>query len=398
MTAPGRVMRSSDNTRRRFQRDTHTKENLMQKPAAASLASRLPAGAAGALLACTLSASALLCAGAYAQAPEYKFDAEWPQLPLPNKWWMQGVTGLYVDHEDTIWVLNRPSNLNNTEDYAQLDPPTGECCVAPPAVIAFDTEGNVVESWDTQEGHGMTVDTEGHVWIGQDTVRKYTRDGTLVAEVASVDRDTNPPADTPAVVGGLEEVRVDEAARELFYVDNYLNGRVMVHDMDTLEFKRGWGAYGKPLAEISMDAPDLEYEIGAPPAQEWLGHVTLGLSNDGLVYVADRQGNRIQVFTTAGEYIEEFFLATTTLQRGSAGGVSFSHDEEQQYLIIPDIQNNTVWILNRENGEVVTRVGSAGDNGGQFHGMHMVSVDSSGNLYTGEVQQGERVQRFRLMN
>jgi len=70
----------------------------------------------------------------------------------------------------------------------------------------------------------------------------------------------------------------------------------------------------------------------------------------------------------------------------------------QQYLIIPDIQNNTVWILNREDGEVVTRVGSAGDNGGQFHGMHMVSVDSRGNLYTGEVQQGERVQRFRLMN
>ena len=63
-----------------------------------------------------------------------------------------------------------------------------------------------------------------------------------------------------------------------------------------------------------------------------------------------------------------------------------------------DVQNNTVWILNREDGEVVTRVGSAGDNGGQFHGMHMVSVDSQGNLYTGEVQQGERVQRFRLMN
>ena len=346
-----------------------------------------------ALLAC-----ALLCAGAGAQAPEYKFDAEWPKLPLPDKWWMQGVTGLYVDHEDTIWVLNRPSNLNNTEDYAQLDPPTGECCVAPPAIIAFDVEGNVVEYWDTQEGHGLTVDTEGHVWIGQDTVRKYTRDGALVAEIARVDRDTNPPPDTPAVVGGLEEVRVDEAAREVFYVDNYLNGRVMVHDMDTLEFKRGWGAYGKPLSEISMDAGDIEYEIGAPPAEDYIGHVTLGLSNDGLVYVADRRGNRFQVFTLQGEFIEEFFLATSTLQRGSAGGVAFSHDPEQQYLIVPDIQNNTVWILDRDDGAVVTRVGSAGDNGGQFHGMHMVSVDSAGNLYTGEVQQGERVQRFRLVN
>ena len=39
-----------------------------------------------------------------AQPPQYKFDAEWPKLPLPNQWWMQGVTGLYVDHEDNIWV------------------------------------------------------------------------------------------------------------------------------------------------------------------------------------------------------------------------------------------------------------------------------------------------------
>ena len=27
-------------------------------------------------------------------APHYKFDPDWPKLPLPNKWWMMGVTGL----------------------------------------------------------------------------------------------------------------------------------------------------------------------------------------------------------------------------------------------------------------------------------------------------------------
>ena len=111
---------------------------------------------------------------AEAQPPNYKFDPDWPKLPLPNQWWMQGVTGLYVDNDDNIWVLNRPSNLSNTENYAQLDPPVAECCVAPPAVIAFDTEGNVIESWDTQEGHGMMVDGDGFVWIGSDTVRKFT--------------------------------------------------------------------------------------------------------------------------------------------------------------------------------------------------------------------------------
>ena len=165
--------------------------------------------------------AASVTAGAQTQTPEYKFDPEWPRLPLPNKWWMQGVTGLYVDHEDNIWVLNRPSNLNNTEDYAQLDPPTGECCIAPPAIIAFDLEGNVIHAWDTQEGHGMMVDTEGHVWVGQDTVRKYTLDGEFVGEIARVAADPAPPPDTEAVVGGLEEVRADEEAREIYYVNNY---------------------------------------------------------------------------------------------------------------------------------------------------------------------------------
>ena len=35
-----------------------------------------------------------------------------------------------------------------------------------------------------------------------------------------------------------------------------------------------------------------------------------------------------------------------------------------------------------------------GENGGQFFGLHMIAVDSQGNVYTGEVFQGERVQRF----
>lgn len=328
---------------------------------------------------------------------------------------MQGVTGLYVDKDDNIWVLNRPSNLSNTEDYAQLDPPAAECCVAPPAIIAFDVQGNVIQSWDTQEGHGMTVDDEGYVWIGSDTVRKFTADGQLVAIIERVPELDPPegmyPPDTELIVDQIEEVRIDESARELYTIDNYLNGRVMVFDMDTLEFKRGWGAYGKSLSEIGLseiegdrtgaaqdyyasESADREIDIQAP---DFVGHVTVGLADDGLVYVADRRGNRIQVFTKQGEFQKEFFLATETRQRGSAGGIAFSHDPEQQYLIVPDIQNNTVWILNREDGVVVTRIGSAGDNGGQFHGLHMVDVDSQGNVYTGEVQNGERVQRFSLL-
>ena len=355
----------------------------------------------------TLGVVALFLAHpAYAQAPDYRFDSDWPQQPLPNNWWMQSVMGLDVDHEDTIWVLNRPSGIASNQDYAQLDPPTGVCCVAPPTIIAFDTEGRVVDSWDTDPGvwprlHGLAVDSEGYVWIGSQTVHKYTRQGQPVGSIARVPEDAAPqggyPPDTEAVVDQIEDVRIDEEAREVYFVDNYLNGRVMIHDSDTLQFKRGWGAYGKPLSEISMDASSQTYSPTDPPARDFLGHVTLAISNDGLVYVADRRGNRIQVFTKTGEMLNEFTLARETLQRGSAGGLVLSADAEQRHLLIPDFQNNTVWVMNREDGEVIGRVSGAGGNGGRFHGLHMADVDSLGNLYTGEVF-ASRVQRFLLTN
>jgi DNA-binding beta-propeller fold protein YncE len=333
-------------------------------------------------------------------APRYKFDPNWPKLPLPNKWWMMGVTGLFVDNDDHIWVLNRPKDIDNTQNYAQLNPPTAECCVAPPAIIEFDAEGNVINSWDTPQGHGMMVDRQGNVWIGSDTLRKYSHDGKLIAEAARAP-EAKPPAgkygpDSKLIVGELEEVRADEQAREVYIVDNYLNGRVLVYDMDTLALKRGWGAYGKPLSEISTNTKT-EYDPKGPLGKDFLGHVTIGLSNDGFVYVADRRGDRIQVLTKEGKFIKEFAFARWTLNRGSAGGVEFSADSQQRYLIVPDISNNTVWFLNREDGKVVGRVGSPGNNGGQFHGLHMLSVDSKGNIYTGEVQAGERVQRFLLV-
>ena len=45
-------------------------------------------------------------------APRYKFDPDWPK-PLPNKWKMGGVTGLAVDKDDNVWVLNRPNDLRD---------------------------------------------------------------------------------------------------------------------------------------------------------------------------------------------------------------------------------------------------------------------------------------------
>jgi sugar lactone lactonase YvrE len=79
---------------------------------------------------------------------------------------------------------------------------------------------------------------------------------------------------------------------------------------------------------------------------------------------------------------------------GSTGGVMFSPDKEQRFLYISDLTNNHIWFLNREDGKVISTLGSMGENAGQFYGLHMIAVDSKGNIYTGEVFGGERVQRF----
>jgi sugar lactone lactonase YvrE len=172
----------------------------------------------------------------------------------------------------------------------------------------------------------------------------------------------------------------------------------MVFDMNTFAFKRGWGAYGHKLSEISTSEKDREFD-GAKPPKEFRGHLTLNVSNDGLVYAADRAAERIDVTKRDGTFVKEFILAApgskrNDSDRGAAGGVAFSPDKAQKYLYICDIKNNTIWFLNRDDGKIVGRLGSMGENGGQFFGLHMIATDSKGVIYTGEVFAGQRVQRF----
>ena len=142
----------------------------------------------------------LLCVSVGGQeptAPKFKFDPDWPK-PLPNKWKMGGVTGLAVDKDDNVWVLDRPNDLTDIELEAELNPPLADCCVRPPPMIHIDKNGNVIGSFDAPQGHGMAVDSKGFVYIGQDTVRKYDpKTGKVVGEVPRT------PEKQPAVVAAM---------------------------------------------------------------------------------------------------------------------------------------------------------------------------------------------------
>src|SRR5580704_10762161 len=380
-------------------------------------------------------------------APKFKYDPDWPK-PLPNKWKMGGVTGLAVDKDDNVWVLDRPNDLTDIELEAETTPPLADCCVRPPSMIHIDKTGNVIGSFDAPQGHGMAVDGKGFIYIGQDTVRKYdSKTGKVVGEVprtperppgsaadpaptpahvpgrgsagpvagfltpaggraqpnpaAQAARDAAAaafrakyPPETPMIVGGIEEIRLDEPAHELYAADNYLGGRVMVFDMETFKFKRGWGAYGHKLSEITIDDKDRAYTPNGPEPKEFRGHLTLNVSHDGMVYAADRMANRIDVTNKEGKFVKEFIIAPWTGVGGSTGGVMFSPDKAQKYLFISDLTNNHIWFLNRDDGKVLSTLGSMGQNAGQFYGVHMIATDSKGTIYTGEVFAGERVQKF----
>jgi streptogramin lyase len=383
--------------------------------------------ALGCLLAVTMSVAT------FAQkAPVYKVDASWPKLPLPNKWTFGGVTGMTVDSEDVVWIANR-TQVDNTENYATFNPPRASCCVKSAAIMAFDGQGNLLHSWSdesvTAEQHMLLVDKKGQVWVGADTFRLYTKDGTLIATMprapmrtrtvragggaqegnrgssgrgaaaqgAPQTNDAPFPASIELIAGGIEGAEFDEPAREVYLTDSYLGGRILVFDMDTLKFKRGWGAYGKPLGDISMaerePLVDPSKTVNAPN-KDFVSHLTIAVSKDGIVYAADRRADRIQTFTKQGKFLKEYFIAPETLDRGSTGGMAFSPD--QRILFVGDIMNNVVYELNRADMKTIGSFGFSGHNAGGFHWLHMIATDSKGNMYTGEVDTGRRIQKFVL--
>ena len=60
--------------------------------------------------------------------------------------------------------------------------------------------------------------------------------------------------------------------------------------------------------------------------------------------------------------------------------------------------NNEMRIVDRATNAtnaILGRVGRPGRFAGQFHVVHNVAVDAQGNVYTNEVNTGQRVQKFR---
>lgn len=344
-------------------------------------------------------------AQAPAAAPRFQVDPSWP-LELPNNWILGSVTGVFVDARSHVWVTHLPETLTEEELYQMQKPPMGTCCAPAPVVLEFDEKGKLVQGWGdaaTQDfsqfpknPHGIFVDHNDFVWVGSHAhhrVMKFTRDGKLVLTIGEFDK-VGGSADTK-LLGGPSGIWVDPKTNEAFISDGYRNRRVIVVEGATGKYLRHWGAYGNVPDDTEKFDPKTMMS-GALPKQFSTPHGITG-SKDGKIYVADRRGNRIQVFDQQGKFLSEKVIAPATLSSGSAFVIVLSPDAQQQWLYLADGTNHKIWILRRATMEVVGEFGRGGRQVGQMLRPHGMSIDSRGNLFVGEASTGRRVQKFTLL-
>jgi DNA-binding beta-propeller fold protein YncE len=352
------------------------------------------------------------------QAPRFEVDPLWPK-PLPNHWILGSTIGVWVDTDDHVWIIHRSTaTLGNNEKT--LETKQGECCAGAPPVLEFDQEGNLLRHWGgpgqgyewPDSNHGIFIDYKGNVWVGgnggpDSHILKFTKDGKFLLQVGKKGARRkegagagNQEGQVAGFVGGsndqvsfgrVAKIFVDAKENEAYIADGYLNKRVAVIDADSGKMKRFWGAYGnKP-----DDTPMPPYNPANPPAQQFYNPVHCAdMSVDRLIYVCDRVGDRLQVFTPEGKFVKEQWYEKNTLNAGSVWDIAFSKDPQQRFIFMADGVNEKVKIVDRQTLQELTTFGDGGRYPGQFYGVHSIAIDSKGNLYTTETYEGKRIQRF----
>ncbi len=299
--------------------------------------------------------------------------------------------------------------------------------------------------WPTSE-HGIYVDQNDNVWLsgnsaartgsgtaggeppwatnkagGDGFVLKFDMNGDFKLRIGGTPKgpnsnDTNGGINGTPLLYQAADMVVDSATNRLYVADGYGNRRVLIVDATTGKYIGHFGAYGNnPVNDAAANA-----------AGPWIADYTKGnkkpaffrnpvhcvkIANDGKIYVCDRGNDRIQVFdkndpalgkpcsNPAGVTGKCGFLAEQSISEhtniiGTAVSINFSKDKAQSCLYVGDNANMTIYILNRNNLQELGRLGRSGRMAGEFHYLHQVSVDSRGNIYTGEVDTAKRIQKF----
>jgi len=281
-------------------------------------------------------------------------------------------------------------------------------------------------------GNGQAVNFYGQFpWaanFGNDSqILKFKTDGTFVYQIGHAGAKGPNSNDTNGGINGTPQpflpadMTVDPKTNFLYVADGYGNRRVLIADAVTGKYVGHFGAYGQNPVPSETEGTNSAHlgEATGP----WAGDFRRGeskpkffrsplhcvkVSHDGLIYTCDRGNNRVQVFRASevgqpcqnpnGDpgkcgFVSETHIAPQTVA-GTVGTLTLSPDPKQSCVYVADLSNNTIYAINRENFQEIARFGTGGRQIGQFHWPHVISVDSDGSLYSGEVDTAGRVQKF----
>jgi DNA-binding beta-propeller fold protein YncE len=331
------------------------------------------------------------------QLPSLQVDPFWPQWP--ETWILGASAGIATDKFDNVWIIHRPGTV--AEKRA--------CCKPAPVVMEFDPAGKLLQSWNgpgegyqwplENDEHGIYVDYKNNVWIAgrgangtsENQILKFDNKGKFLLQIGR--RGSGNNSNDVENLGQPADVAVYPGTNEVFVADGYGNRRVIVFDADTGRYKRHWGAYGNKPDDGAPKTPVFE----GPGDQQFNQVHHVRISNDGLVYVADRLNRRIQIFRIDGTFVKEGFVRRESKEpAGTVSSLAFSADPQQRFLYVADQTENRILVLDRQTLQELASVGRLGRYAGQFVSPHNIATDSQGNLYVAEDLGGQRVQKFAV--
>ena len=330
--------------------------------------------------------------------PVFEVDPAWPKVPA--KWKLGDASSIAIDAQDNVYVLHRPRTLK-----------PDQAAMAAPPVIVFDGAGNYIKSWGgagseydwPEREHGIHIDYKGFVWLGgnncatgglaglkpvaDDALLKFTLDGKFVLQIG---RSNQSKGDADTVnVHRAADAWVHQATNELFVADGYGNHRVIVFDADTGAFKRMWGAFGnKPAGDINCAVtPPKSFPDAEGPTNYNVVHA-IRVARDGMVYVADRENRRVQMFTNDGKFVKQLIRTGARFARDLA----FSPDAAQQFLYVGG--DKDILVVDRKTLTVIGAIQVPG----QLGPGHHIATDSKGNIYIAQTAAGMQKLVFKGMS
>ena len=328
--------------------------------------------------------------------PTFEVDPGWPKLPARFK--LGDQSSFAVDARDNVWLLHRPRTLGPEQ-----------AAMAAPPVVVFDPAGNFIKAWGGAGAgfewpgreHGIHIDHKGYVWIGgnscptrgqpgvtDDQLLKFTQDGKLVMQIGHANQSKG-NADTQNLHRPAD-AWVHPQSNEVFVADGYGNHRIIVFDADTGVFKRMWGAFGnRPVDDdhCEVEGPT-SFALGNGPPSFNIPHAIRVADSDGMVYVADRENRRVQMFLPDGTFVKQ--LARTDIP--FAKDLALSPDREQQFLYVGG--GKGIMVVDRKTLDVVGKIEPPGIIGTGHH----IATDSKGNIYIAQPSRGIQKLSFEGMS